>query len=306
MWGASPLHVSGREQPEVRPPGVFYRTVTPGYFETMEVSLLSGRTLLSSDNADSDPVVVISERVAQIYWPDESPLGRQVSFEPPESPGFQLHTVVGVVADVRDNQLGRVPNPLTYVPFKQATWGHFQNWSMAVVVATEGDPTSLIEPVRKTIESVDERLPAFQVQTMEQLVAGTLTGSRFNAMLLMAFAGVALTLAAVGVYGVMSYMVGQRTHEIGMRVALGADRASVLALVMNRGINLALVGVGVGALASLAFSRVMESLLFGVAATDPRTFGVTIGILVAVALASSVLPAVRAVNVDPMVCLRGD
>ena len=160
--------------------------------------------------------------------------------------------------------------------------------------------------MRKTIESVDEKLPAFQVQTVEQLVDGTLEGSRFNTLLLVAFAGVALILAAIGVFGVMSYMVGQRTHAIGMRVALGADRHSVLGLVMHQGMVLALAGVGVGAPAALVFSRVMESLLFGVAATDPSTFGATIGILIVVALLSSVLPALRAINVDPMVCLRGD
>ena len=306
QWGASPLHIEGREQPEARPPGTFYRTATPGYFETMAIPLLAGRTLRSSDNADSEPVVVISERVAEIYWPGENAIGRQLSFAPPESPGYRLHTVVGVVPDVRDNRLGRAPNPLTYVSFAQAGWGHFQNWSMAVVVESAGDPESLVESVRRTIESVDERLPAFQVQTIAQLVDGTLAGSRVNALLLVAFAAVALILAGVGIFGVMSYMVGQRTHEIGMRVALGADRHSVLRLVMNRGMALAAAGVAVGSAAALISSRVMDSLLFGVTATDLPTFGTTVALLLAVALASSLIPALRAVNVDPMICLRGD
>ena len=305
-WGTTYLKEGEDETPVSERPRLMFRTATAGYFEAMHIPLISGRYLTDRDGAESPRVVVISETAASRDWEGESPLGKRISFLPPEHPAYALYTIVGVVGDVSDNSLQATPNALIYTSFPQAQWGHFQDWGMSLVVRTQGDALSLVEPMRQAIRDADPNLPLFAVQTLDQRLSGTLSSARFNLLLIAALGLVALVLAGVGVYGVMSYMVGQRTHEIGIRVALGAGHGEVVGMVVSRGMALALIGVGVGVAGALALHRVMTNVLFGVSTTDPATFAGVTMLLIGIAFLACFVPARRAAGVDPAVCLRNE
>jgi putative ABC transport system permease protein len=265
------------------------------YFQAMGVSLREGRAFGSEDKADSLPVALVNEATARKYWPQESAVGKRVRTDP-DSP---WRTVIGVVGDVRHYDLETAANMQLYLPHTQTP-----SQMMTYVVRTGGDPLRQALPVRNEIWAVDKDQPVYNVKTMEQLVSASVAQRRFTMMLLGLFAGIAMFLAMVGIYGVMSYTVSQRTHEIGIRMALGAQGADVLKLIMGQGMMLAIIGIGLGLFGAVATTRIISSLLFGVTATDPLTFASVAVALCAAALLACYIPARRALRVDPMTALR--
>ncbi|MDT5272060.1 MAG: hypothetical protein QOH49_4246 [Acidobacteriota bacterium] len=281
-------------------PIIATRIVSPHYFGSMGIQLLQGRVFEEGrDRIDSPCVVVVGETVARRYWPDESPLGKRLSPGRPTTPEDWCQ-VVGVVRDVRQLDLAAEPKPQMYLTYAQADFFAPRH----LVVSTEGDPLALAGTVRKTVWEVDRDQPVSNVNTMEGVLSESIARQRFSTLLLGVFAGVALVLAAVGIYGVMSYSMAQRTREIGIRMALGAQKRDVLMLAVGQGLRLVALGIGVGLVGAFALTRVMSSLLFGVSATDPATLITISLILVVVALLASYIPARRAAKLDPLIALR--
>lgn len=298
--GANGFTIEGR-QPE---PGVFtnaiHRQVSNDYFPAIGISLRRGRYFDERDNQTSMPVGIINETMARQYWPDEDPLGKRFRISVNAAPWL---TIVGVVADVRQMGMDVAVKAEMYVPYRQIK-SHAWYTPRDLVIRTAGDPESLIAAVRQEIRAVDPDQPVSNIATMETLL-GEENGPRsLGMMLLAAFAGLALILASLGIYGVLSYFVAQQTSEIGVRLALGAQQRDILRLVLGKGMSWALIGVAIGSVAAFALTRLMASLLFGVSATDPLTFALVAGLLTAVALAACYIPARRAMKVDPMVALR--
>jgi len=261
----------------------------------MRIPLLRGRGFREQEVTGDAKVIVINEALARNFFPDEDPLGRRlvINFGVPEE--FEI---VGVARDVRHSSLEGEVYQMMYVPTLR-----FGRTNL-VVRTTSSDPLALATAVRGAVAAVDRDQPVSAVRTMEEVVSGSVAQQRFRTLLLAAFAGVALLLAGVGIYGVIAYSVTHRTHEIGIRMALGAGAFDILKLVVGQGMALALAGVAVGLLASLALTRVLSSLLFGVTATDTVTFAAVSLLLVAVSLLACYVPARRATKVDPMVALR--
>ena len=294
------VSIEGRADPAPdRVPIVITRIISPRYFETMGIPLLKGRAFAEEDKAESPAVVVLSETTARKFWPGEDALGKHIKIGPTNSPNRWL-TVVGVVKDVRQFELVVEPKPQMYLPFTQANF--FE--PRALVVKTNLEPLSLAATVRKTVWEIDKDQPVSDIASMETIVSESVARQRFSMMLLGIFAGLALVLAAVGIYGVMSYSVAQRTREIGIRMALGAQRTDVLKLTIGQGLRLVVTGVAIGLAAAFVLTRVMATLLFGVSATDPMTFVTISFVLVSVAVLASYIPALRATRVDPMFALR--
>ena len=271
--------------------------VSNDYFRTMSIPLLRGRTFTDHDNKDAPAVMIIDDSFANRYWPDEDAVGKQIRFERDAAP----RTVIGVVGRVRmeglEDDSARVQ---AYFSYLVSPWGY----TMTIVARATLNPVSLTDAVRKEVLALDKDRPIFNVKTVERLRDESIAPRRLNTLLFGVFAAVALLLASVGIYGVVSYSVAQRTHEIGIRIALGADRGDVLKLVMGQGIALASIGVVIGLLAALGMTRWIQSLLFGVSAVDPMTFVSIPLILVSVALLASFVPARRALKVDPIDALR--
>ncbi len=309
-WG-SPLTIEGRPMPQ---PGegieVTFRVTRPDYFHTMGIPLRAGRDFTERDRPDAPGVVILNETMARRHWPDDDPIGKRVTLDDPRdsSRAPQWLTVIGLVKDVKQASWVASPSNEIYLPFQQSRGFYSgtarQYGSMTLVIRTTIEPRSLAPTVQETVRALDRSLPVSNVVTMEQVIADALWQPRFNLRLIGLFAGVALVLAAVGLYGVMSYSVAQRTHEVGLRMALGAQRSDVIKLVLRQGMKLTLLGVTLGLFASAALTRLMANLLFAVSATDTRTFAAIVLVLVGVALVACLLPARRATRVDPMVALR--
>jgi predicted permease len=298
-WG--PITVEGRTPP----PGEKFinadiRTVGGRYFEAMGIPLLRGRLFEERDTADKERVILVDAFMAQQLWPGQDPVGKRVRLGDSRSDA-PWRTVVGVVGRVKQYGLDSDPRIALYVP-------HAQSGARALYVAVKsgGDAQGLAPAIRAAIRELDPDLPLYRLQPMRQWVEQSMARQRFAMLLLSLFALLALTLATIGVYGVMSYLVGQGTREIGIRMALGATEGQVLALVLRQGLAVALVGAAGGLLAALALGRVIQGLLFEVRARDPLTFVVMALTLAAVALAASYLPARRAARTDPMASLRAD
>ncbi len=278
------------------------RQVTVGYLETMGVKLRQGRFFDEHDDAQAQPVAVINETMARQYWPGESAVGKRFRLGGTDSTS-PWRTVIGVIGDVKEMGLEAPPKAEFFFPYQQLP-DMLWNMPRDLTVRTTGDPLSVAAAVRQAVWSVDPAQPVSNVRTMEEIMAEEVAQRRIGMTLLAAFAALALLLASLGIYGVLSYAVTQRTQEIGIRMALGANRRAVLRLVMADGLRLAGVGVAIGLGASFALTRLMSGLLFGVSASDPRTLaGVTL-LLTAVALLACYIPARRAAKVDPMIALR--
>ncbi len=275
-----------------------FNAAEPDYFRTMEIPLIEGRSFKATDTAQSPPVIIINQSMARRWWPNESPLGKRIKQGFPQSP-TPYREIVGVVGDVKQEgpdaqQLTEIFLPPTQNPDN----------AMTLVVRTSSDPLSLAATVEEQIHALDSNLPVARVQPMTQYFSEALARRRFSTLLLGIFGALALVLAAVGIYGVMAYSVAQRTHEIGIRVALGAQRGGIIMLVVGQGLRFALLGVAIGLTAAFVLTRWMASLLFGVTATDPATFAAVAAVLTSVALPACYVPARRAMKVDPMVALR--
>jgi putative ABC transport system permease protein len=295
---ATGFSVAGRPWP--RPgewPVADVRVCDGDYFQTMGIPLVKGRTFSEREQTVPSHVVVINETLAREMFPDEDPIGKRLFIQMMNDP--PACEIIGVVGDVKHSGLDQQPRSMTYWPHVELAYP-----GMTLVARTEGGPLGYVTAVRREVQALDNDQPIANVYTMEQLLSESVARARFSATLLAIFAGVALVLAAVGIYGVMSYAVTQRTHEIGIRMALGADQAAVMRMVIRQGMTLAVIGVGAGVAASLALTQLLASLLFGVRATDPLTF-ITIALaLTGVALGACFVPARRATKVDPMVALR--
>jgi putative ABC transport system permease protein len=294
------FYIEGRPAPAPENvPDLERYTINSDYFRAMGIALLSGRPFGPEDRAGALPVAIVSETAARRFWPGESPLGKRIRTNNVESPENPWRTIVGVVGDVRHYGLDIAPEPQFYLPYRQNP-----TQFMTLVVRSANSPESQIAPVREQIWAIDKDQPVFSIRTMESFVAESIAPRRFTMLLLGLFAGVALLLAIIGLYGVMSYAVTQRTHEIGVRMALGAQGADVLKMIVGHAMTLVLVGVAAGLLAAFALTRVIASFLYGVSATDGWTFAGVPLLLCAVAAAASYIPARRATKVDPMVALR--
>ena len=302
--GTSGFYPEGLKAPI---PGMAYdsnhRQVSTGYLRAMNIPLRHGRYFESSDNAQSLPVVIINETMARQYWPGENALGRRLKIGDPDEPGKQWKEIVGIVADIRQMGLDEPVKAEMYMPYQQVTdWPGYIPRDIAI--RTNGDTSNLVGSVRQIIREVDPDQPVSNVATMAEVLGTEAAQRRMGMIMLAGFAGLALLLASLGIYGVLAYFVTQHTNEIGVRQALGATPRNILFLVLRKGMGLTLVGVVIGVGAAFALTRLMSSLLFGVTAADPLTFATVPLLLVGVALLACYIPARRATKVDPLVALR--
>jgi putative ABC transport system permease protein len=294
------FETEGRPVAKGDQPSADFFAINDGYFKTLGVRILKGRDFDTRDDAKAPGVIIVNQTFAEKFFPGEDPIGKRIK------PGIStdenkpaMREIVGVVADVRNRNLSSELRPGYFLPVAQIPFNQ-----MTVIVRTTGDPHSLITAVQNEVHSMDREVPVFNIKTMDEHIAVTVAAPRFNTTLLAIFAVVALILTIVGLYGVMSYAVAQRTNEIGIRMALGARVIDVLMLVFKQGIILVLVGEAIGLLGAFALTRLIRGLLFGVTPTDLTTFITVAGILAAVALLATLIPARRAARVDPLVALR--
>jgi putative ABC transport system permease protein len=278
-------------------PSINYCVSAPNYFRAMGIPILMGRDFTDADTRDSMKVTIIDERVAREYWPNDSPLGKRVRFGAPED-NRPWHTIVGVVGAVKHESLNLTERRAVYLPHAQDSMG-----DMTLTVRAE-NPEKLAPAIRGQVKAMDPDQPITNMRTMTEIISRSVWQPRLYTILFGVFAAVAVALASIGVYGVMAYSVSERTREIGIRVALGAQRRDVLKLVVAQGMKLALIGTGIGLGAALALTRLMQSLLFEVSATDPLTFAGLAALLSIVTLLACYIPARRAMEVDPMIALR--
>lgn len=280
------------------------RVIGPDYFHSFQTPVLRGREFRESDSASSQPVAIISESLAQRYWPNQDPLGHNLKPNIADAPWY---TVVGVVADVRHRGLDADIEPTAYYPYTQIPKSVLPTAVaryMTVIVRARGDMNGLMDSVRRAVASVNKSVPLDQVKTLDQMLLDASSLRRFDMWLLAAFAGLALALAAIGVYGVTAYSVSQRTREIGIRMALGARRTDVLGLIMKDGVKMAIAGVVIGVVGAIALTRLMASLLYQVSPTDVWSFAFVSGMVLIFILLACYLPSLRATRVDPSEALR--
>ncbi len=318
VGGVSPLPLSGGDQYLVGSYGrvgvseeewtsnkADYRAVLPGYYKAMRTQVVAGRTLTEADNQEGSPyVVVVDRKLSERTWPDDDPIGRQLQIERFDVEGFDIERVtaqvVGVVEPVNSQTLAAAGRETIYFPYRFFPW-----WPVSLTVRATANPTALINLIRNEVEAMDPEVPIANVRLMEEYVSDAMAQTRFTLTLTVVFAVLALVLASIGLYGVISYSVRQRTQEIGVRMAFGAQEGNIVRLVLKQGLALALGGVGVGLVAAFLLTRMVSSLLFGVTATDPVTFlGIPL-LLIGVASIASYLPARRAMRVDPVRALQG-
>jgi putative ABC transport system permease protein len=295
------FRIEGRPQlPIDQWPFANYRSVTPGYFSALSIPVIQGRAFEQRDDASHPLVVLINQTTAEQNFAGEDPVGKRIGFGATNRQGQPVwFEIVGVAGNVRSMELREEPSPEVYLSSQQDAFSE-----MSFVIRTQIEPEGLAAAVREAVQDVDPAQPVTAIRTMENIVSESVTQPRFNLTLLGIFGVIALVLSAAGIYGVTSYAVNQRTHEIGIRMAVGAQERDVLQLMMREGMTPALIGVAIGLATSLLLTRLMKSLLFGVSATDPLTIAALSMLLLSVALMSCYLPARRATKVDPMIALR--
>jgi putative ABC transport system permease protein len=298
------FEVKGRPPvPPSQQPAMQVRVATPDYFQAIGIPLRRGRLFTSDDRAGTPPVVLITESAARQFFPGEDPLGKTITLGWRRGPGTP-HAggeVIGILGDVKEAGLNEPDAPQIYLPYRQ--------WpvsSMTVMLTTSVPPMSLADAVRSEVYAIDGNLPVSNVRTLDAILAKSISQQRFYMLLLAVFASVALVLAAVGIFGVLSYAVSQRTREIGIRMALGAQSPTVIGLIVRQAMVLVALGVAAGLVGGLVLSQTMAKMLFGVAPTDPATYATVAVVLGTVALVASYLPARRATRVDPIVALRAE
>jgi predicted permease len=292
----SDFRIEGHPEPEAGKEMIINtRSVSPGYFGTLGISLIKGRDFSNRDKRDAPAAAIINNDLARIYFPGEDPIGKRITFDD----GGSWISIVGIIGDVKQLGLDSSAKPEVYFPYLQVAAP-----SMSLVVRTTSNPLSLAAGVKSQIQLIDKDLPIDEAKTMQQLLAESISGRRFNMLLLSVFAVVALVLAIVGIYGVMSYTVTQRTHEIGIRLAVGAQPRDVFRMVIGQGMVLAMIGVAFGLVGAFALTRLMTTMLFGVEPTDPATFVGIAVLLTSVTLVACYIPGRRATKVDPLVALR--
>jgi putative ABC transport system permease protein len=293
------LSIEGRPVPLGERPEIDFRRASPGYFQAMGIPLLAGRLVTDQDVANNTGYVLINEAMAKRFWPDGEALNKRISTATSSGQQTQWNTIVGIVGNVRHLGLDVEPRPEIY--YHTNTNPPF---GPVVVIRTTSDPLRLVAPARARVREIDHDLPITNVNTMQQLVAQSVAQRRFGMFLLGLFAVFAVLLAGVGIYGVMSYTVSQRTQEIGVRMALGARATDVLRMIVRNGMSLALTGVVIGLAGALALSRLMARMLFEVKGTDALTYATVAIALIGVALFACYIPARRATKVDPLEALR--
>lgn len=296
------FQIEGRPEPPVGQDGPHANRprVSIDYFTTMGIQLVQGRLFNGHDVTDSPYVVVISDLAARTYWPSESPIGKRVSVDFLNGKP-QWRQIVGIVRSTRHFGLEAPPKPEIYLPYTQASTPF-----MILVVRTKGDPSGLVPAIRHEIAAIDPQEAGFGFQTMEELMANSESRRRFQVILLTVFAALATFLAAIGIYGVMSYTIAQRTGEIGLRMALGALPREVVYMVLKQGITVTTIGMIIGIVGSIALSRVFAGLLFGVSPLDPLTFAGVIILLLSTAMLSTYVPSRGAARIDPLIALRDE
>jgi putative ABC transport system permease protein len=291
-------------------PSVQYRPIGGHYFESLHIALMNGRLFREEDTQSSQPVAIVNQALARRFWPNQNPVGKVITLYPPESliqpgqlpPGYHIPriTVVGVVADVHYGALTRQVAPIVYAPFVQNDWSN----SMSVTVRVNGDPAKVVAAVRNAVLAIDKSQPIASVFTMEEIVHLSVAQPRLESLLLGLFGGLAVVLAAIGIYGLISYSVNQRTNEIGIRMALGASPSTVLRMILLQALSLAGIGLTLGLAGALVFSRVLQSMLFNVKPTDPSVFAGILLLLLGIVLLAGYVPARRATKVEPVEALR--
>ncbi len=298
LAAATGFTVVGHPQPGVgEEPGTEVRVAQPGYFETMGIPIIKGRTFTDKEATELSHVVIVNEAMVKEHFPNQDPLGQKLLIDMMDKPA--PCEIIGVVGDVKHHGLDTEVRPFAYWPPPELTYSF-----MSIVVRTDSDPDTIAAAIQREVSVMDKDLPIADVRMMQDLISESVSRSRFSTLLLTIFAGVALVLAAVGIYGVMSYSVTQRTHEIGIRMALGAGRSNVLRLVVGRGMLLTAIGLAIGLGASFALTRFLSSMLFGISAVDPITFAMVTAVLGSISLAACYIPALKATKVDPMIALR--
>ncbi|HYL34275.1 MAG TPA: ABC transporter permease [Bryobacteraceae bacterium] len=299
------FQIQGQPVRNTDQPRAKFRAASAGYFTALRIPLLEGRLFDSSDGQHTPKVVIINQAAARRFWPGENPLGKRILSGLDDS---EWSMIIGVVGDVKHAGLDADAEPETYYHYLQIPphWMNFAEATTSLAIRTSSDPRGIISPLRREVRGLDPDLPLFNVRTMQELVQGSVAQVRLRTFLLALFAGLGLVLALVGLYGVISYSVTQRTQELGVRSALGAQPRDLLQLVVGHGMRLALFGVGIGAALALVGTRIISKLLFNVAAVDPITFGVTCLGMLGAAVAASAVPAWRATRVDPANALRDE
>ena len=303
-----PFWLEGQPKPasQADMKSTLYYLVQPDYLKVMKIPLQGGRFLLPQDNEHSPLVTVIDERFAQLYFHGQDPVGKRINFEPLDTAA----EVVGVVGHVKQWSLDESPTTVEqaqcYFPIAQLPdrFIPLVAGRVGVTVRTQGSPLAEVSSIRRALSQINSQQVMYQTETIDEIISDSLAARRFSMILLGIFAALALVMSCVGIYGVISYLVGQRIHEIGIRMALGAERGDVLRMVLGEGAKMAVVGVVIGLVAALGLTRLIAKMLFGVSAHDPLSFAGVAGLLILVALAASYIPAWRATKVDPMVALR--
>jgi len=299
--GNTLFSVPGKTYPPNQTPFVDFDFCSPHYFNAMKIPVVKGRTFEDADDITGRKVVVVSEALVKQHFPNEDPIGKMIRLDSADKVNADLFEIVGVVGDVRKRGLGERLEPCVY---RTPSQGWMEDGRL--VIRTKGAPLAMIEEVRQAIATVDAELPVAKIRTLEDILRESLTSHRAVMALIGAFAGAALLLSAIGLYGVIAYAVSQRTREIGIRMALGADRLNVVSMILRQGLKLVCMGVVLGIAGSVASTRVLQKLLYEITPTDPVTFAVVAGLLVCVATVACLVPARRASNIEPNVALRNE